>query len=88
MQSDVSVRRATASDAATVGALNADVQAVHATALLRLFKPPSAETFPVATVAALLARDDVLVYVAYLGEEAAGYAYAQIRRHPETRLED
>src|SRR2546422_10109793 len=63
----VNVRRATAADAATISALNADVQAVHAAALPWLFKTPSAETFPPATAAAMLARDDVLVYLAYLG---------------------
>ena len=64
----VNVRRATAADAATISALNADVQAVHAAALPWLFKTPSAETFPPATAAAMLARDDVLVYLAYLGD--------------------
>ncbi len=42
----VNVRRATVADAATISALNADVQAVHAAALPWLFKTPSAETFP------------------------------------------
>ena len=64
----VNVRRATVADAATISALNADVQAVHAAALPWLFKTPSAETFPPATAAAMLARDDVLVYLAYLGD--------------------
>jgi len=79
-----SVRRATVSDAATISALNADVQAVHAAALPWLFKAPSAETFPVAAAASILARDDVLVFVAYLADEPVGYAYAQVRRYPET----
>ena len=83
----VSVRRATVADAATISALNADVQAEHAAALPWLFKTPSAETFPPATAAAMLARDDVLVYVAHLGDEPVGYAYAQVRRHPETSLQ-
>lgn len=82
-----SVRRATVADAATISALNAHVQAVHAAALPWLFKPPSAETFPPPAAAALLARDDVLVYLAYLGDEPVGYAYAQIRRYPETSLQ-
>ena len=34
-----------------------------------------------------LGRDDVLVYLAYLGDEPVGYAYAQVRRHPETSLQ-
>jgi len=80
----MTVRRATVSDAATVSALNADVQAVHAAALPWLFKTPSADTFSATTAAAMLARDDVLIYLAYVGEEPAGYVYAQIRRHPET----
>src|SRR3989442_9170277 len=48
----VNVRRATVADVATISALNADVQAVHAAALPWLFKTPSAETFPPATAAA------------------------------------
>jgi len=64
----MNVRRATVADAATISALNADVQAVHAAALPWLFKTPSAETFPPATAAAMLARHDVLVYLAYLGD--------------------
>src|SRR5437899_9912960 len=83
----VNVRRATVADAATISALNADVQAVHAAALPWLFKVPSAETFPPATAAAMLARDDVVVYLAYLDDEPVGYAYAQVRRHPETSLQ-
>ena len=80
----VRVRRATVTDATTVSALNADVQAVHAAALPWLFKTASTDTFPATTAAAVLARDDVLVYLAYVEEEPAGYAYAQVRRHPET----
>ena len=83
----VNVRRATVADAATISALNADVQAVHAAALPWLFKTPSADTFPPATAGAMLGRDDVLVYLAYLGDEPVGYAYAQVRRHPETSLQ-
>ena len=64
----VNVRRATVADAATISALNADVQAVHAAALPWLFKTPSVDTFPPATAGAMLARDDVLVYLAYLGD--------------------
>jgi len=83
----LSIRRATVADAATVSALNADVQAIHAAAVPWLFKEPSATTFPPAAAATMLARDDVLVYVAYLGDEAVGYAYAQVRHHPETSLQ-
>ena len=64
----VNVRRATVADAATISALNADVQAVHAAALPWLFKTPSVDTFPPATAGAMLGRDDVLVYLAYLGD--------------------
>ena len=80
----MTVRRATVDDAVTVSALNTDVQAVHAAALPWLFKAPSTDTFSATTAAAVLARDDVLIYLAYVGEEPAGYVYAQIRRHPET----
>jgi ribosomal protein S18 acetylase RimI-like enzyme len=80
------VRLAGEADAALLSSLNADVQALHAEALPWLFKPPGPETFTPADAAALLARPDNLIFVAEVGSEAAGYAYAEVVRRAETPL--
>jgi ribosomal protein S18 acetylase RimI-like enzyme len=78
------VRRAIATDAETVSALNVDVQALHAEALPWRFKPPGADTFPPSAAAALLANAGNLVFIAEVDGVAAGYAYAEIVRRDET----
>jgi ribosomal protein S18 acetylase RimI-like enzyme len=77
------VRRASKADAEAISRLNADVQAVHAAALPGWFKPPSASTFPPAEAAELIEGPDSLVFLAELGSEPAGYAYAEVIRRPE-----
>ena len=78
------IRKATEQDADVLLALNADVQAVHATAIPWLFKPPGPQTFPPAAVKDLLAEPDNLVFIAEVDGIAAGYAYAKIQQWPET----
>src|SRR5215813_9785552 len=78
------IRRAVPADADVISALNADVQAVHAAALPWRFKPPGSETFPPAKAAALLANSNHLGLIADLDGQAAGYAYAEVIRRPET----
>jgi ribosomal protein S18 acetylase RimI-like enzyme len=78
------IRKACEQDASVLSSLNADVQAIHATALPWLFKRPGPDTFPPAEVAALLARDENLLFIADCNGAAAGYAYAEIMRWPET----
>jgi GNAT superfamily N-acetyltransferase len=78
------VRQADAADAAIISLLNADVQAVHAAALPWRFKPPSADTFPPAAAAALLAEPANLIFIAELDSVAGGYAYAEHIRRPES----
>ncbi len=78
------VRRAGPDDADVMSALNADVQAVHAAALPDSFKPPGSEAFSPAAAAAVLAKSDNLVFVAEVDAVPAGYAYAEVRRVPET----
>ena len=78
------VRRAGPDDADVMSALNADVQAVHAAALPESFKPPGPEAFSPAAAAAVLAEPDNLVFVAEVDAVPAGYAYAEVRRVPET----
>jgi ribosomal protein S18 acetylase RimI-like enzyme len=78
------IRKAVEQDAATLGALNADVQALHAAALPWLFKPPGPDRFSLAAVKDLLAEPGNLFFIAEIDGTAAGYAYAQIMEMPET----
>jgi ribosomal protein S18 acetylase RimI-like enzyme len=80
----VTVRRATAADAALVSALNVDVQALHAAAMPWRFKPPGPSTFPPSEAAALIARPGNVVFLAEVGDEPVGYAYGEVIRRPET----
>src|SRR6266478_2115987 len=78
------IRRASATDADLLSSLNADVQAIHASALPWHFKPPGPATFPPAAAAAVLAQPDNLVFIAEIDSLPAGYAYAEIVRRPES----
>jgi ribosomal protein S18 acetylase RimI-like enzyme len=78
------IRKAVEQDADVLGALNADVQAVHAAAMPWLFKPPGPDTFPPAAVKDLLAQPENLIFLAEVDGTAAGYAYAEVVERPET----
>jgi ribosomal protein S18 acetylase RimI-like enzyme len=78
------IRKAVEQDAATLGALNADVQAIHAAALPWLFKPSGPDTFAPCEVKPLLAQPENLFFIAEVDGVAAGYAYAEIQERPET----
>jgi ribosomal protein S18 acetylase RimI-like enzyme len=78
------IRKAVVQDADVLGALNADVQAIHAAAMPWLFKPPGPDTFPPDAVKDLLAQPENLIFIAEVDGTAAGYAYAQIEERPET----
>jgi ribosomal-protein-alanine N-acetyltransferase len=80
------VRLAAEADAALLSSLNADVQALHAQVLPWLFKPPGPETFTPADASALLAKPSNLIFVAEVGSDAAGYAYAEVVPRAETPL--
>jgi ribosomal protein S18 acetylase RimI-like enzyme len=82
----IEVRGATTADAELLSVLNADVQAVHATALPWRFKPPGPPSFPPAEASALLAKPENLVLIAEVDGKPAGYAYGEIVRRPETSL--
>jgi ribosomal protein S18 acetylase RimI-like enzyme len=60
------------------------VQAIHAAALPRRFKPPGSNTFPPSEVKALLAKPESILLLAHCGSDPAGYAYAELVRRPET----
>jgi ribosomal protein S18 acetylase RimI-like enzyme len=81
------VRRATVDDAQLISALNADVQAIHAVAVPWRFKSPGPETFPPSAAAELLGNPNNLIFFASLDGAAAGYAYAEVIRRPETPLQ-
>lgn len=78
------IRRASKHDAATLSALNADVQGVHAAAMPWLFKPPGPDTFPLAAAADILTGPENFVFIAEVDGMPAGYAYAEIIHRPET----
>ncbi len=77
------VREATVADAALISMLNADVQKRHADALPHIFKQPSADTFPPATIVELIADPRHRFFLAMIDEEAVGYVWAEIRHRPE-----
>jgi ribosomal protein S18 acetylase RimI-like enzyme len=78
------IRRATEQDADALASLNADVQAIHAAAMPWYFKPPGPATLPPSAVADLLTWPENLVFIAETDSTAAGYAYGQLVRRPET----
>jgi len=78
------IRRATVADAVVVAALNADVQGLHAAAVPGEFKPPGPGSFTRRVAAALLRKQEHLVFIADIGAEPAGYAAAEVIRRPET----
>jgi ribosomal protein S18 acetylase RimI-like enzyme len=80
------VRRATPEDAATISALNDTVQRLHADAYPRLFKPPSADTFSAAEVAALLERPEHVILMAETDAIPVGYLYLQVVHRPESLI--
>lgn len=81
----ITVRRATRTDAALIATLIVDVQKLHAAALPRQFKPVGEVSYA-EDAAAVLAMPERLVFVAYVGEDAAGFVHAETIRQPETSL--
>ncbi len=80
------VRRASESDADLLSLLNADVQNLHAAAMPERFKESGADTFPASAARALLVKPNNLVFIAEVGSEPAGYAYAEIVHLGESSL--
>lgn len=81
---DFTVREATAADAAAIASLNADVQALHAAALPQLFKPVTADALAASAVEDMLDNQFNVVFIAHVGAEPAGYAYAELISRAET----
>jgi ribosomal protein S18 acetylase RimI-like enzyme len=78
------IRKATERDADALRALNADVQAIHATAVPWLFKPPGPDALASWEVKQLVTEPENLFFIAEAGGDVAGYAYAQIQEWPDT----
>ncbi len=83
---ELTVRRAEASDAELVSRLNVDVHAVHAAGMPERFKPPGPETFPPTLLRDLLGRVETLMFLAYAGTVPVGYVYAEVMRRPENAI--
>jgi diamine N-acetyltransferase len=81
----VVVRRAAVNDAPLIASLNADVQSIHAAALPWRFKPVN-EGLYAEEVAAFLAKPEIIVLIAEIGDDPAGYAHAETIRRLETSL--
>jgi ribosomal protein S18 acetylase RimI-like enzyme len=80
------IRQATAEDAATLSALNADAQKLHADAIPFFFKQPSAETFPPSHVLDRLENPNNRFYLACEDDEVVGYLLLEIRHRPEDNM--
>ena len=80
---EITVRMATAADAAAIIALNGEIQALHATAMPDFFK--AADPGAIApTVAAMLSEPRNLVLLAEIDGRPVGYAYAEFIARGET----
>lgn len=77
------IRKATTADAATLSALNADVQRVHAQALPHLFKQPEDSTFALPFMQEALSDPLNHFFIANHQGEDTGYVYARIVTRPE-----
>lgn len=80
----VTIRTATAADARVLARLNQPVQTLHANAQPEVFKPAAFTPELVSHYEALLARDDVVIFLAEADGEPAGHAVAVIIERPET----
>jgi diamine N-acetyltransferase len=78
------IRKATTDDSLRISQLNEAVQSVHAKALPDQFKPYSESSFPEVEVSQLLRQNNVIMYVAQVGESLVGYLYAELIHRPET----
>ena len=76
----VAIRRATPRDAALLRELNREVQALHAAAWPRRFKPTVRDESPFAT---MLAEPEAQTFIAAVRGDPAGYCYVTVQRRPE-----
>jgi ribosomal protein S18 acetylase RimI-like enzyme len=80
MEHEVAIRRARDDDVALLRELNREVQALHAAAEPRQFKPVVTETAP---FAAMVADPEGHTFIAEVGGTPAGYCATKVVRRPE-----
>ena len=73
----ISIRPATQADAGAISLISREIQALHAAALPRHFRPDSDETFAPEELRELLKQPDNLILIAEADSGAADYAYAE-----------
>ena len=74
------LRRAVPGDAALLRELNREVQALHAAAWPRRFKPTVSDQAP---FAAMLAEPEAQAFIAEVHGKPAGYCYVTVQRRPK-----
>ena len=80
----IEIRLAVPADADVISELAAEVQALHAAAHPRIFKPAGPDTFPARTIRERIAASGQRWWVATTDREVAGYACATMQSEPET----
>ena len=79
----VAVRLATMDDAEVIARQTSAVQQLHTDALPDIFKPPSAELFPPAKLAALIEDTNSIVAVAEMDGKVVGHIYGAVVNRAE-----
>lgn len=79
-QGEIAIRRARDDDVALLRELNREVQALHAAAEPRQFKPVVADLAP---FAAMVSDPEAYLFIAEVAGEPAGYCYNKVLRRPD-----
>lgn len=80
------IRFATVADARSISELNDVVQRIHAEAEPRVFKTPSAKSFPESEIIDLLGNPENVFLIALEADLPIGYIFAEYVRRPESSL--
>ena len=82
----IAVRPATLDDAEVIEHHTSSVQQMHSEALPSIFKPPSADLFPLPKLAALIADPNCIVAVAEIDGKAVGHIYGAVVNRAENEF--
>src|SRR5215813_12467717 len=82
----IDVRLATLDDAEVIGRQTSSVQQLHDEALPFIFKPPSADLFPLPKLAALIHNPNCIVAVAEIGGRVVGHIYGAVVNRADSYL--
>src|SRR5215467_3399443 len=82
----IDVRLATLDDAEVIGRQTSSVQQLHDEALPFIFKPPSADLFPLPKLAALIHNPNCIVAVAEIDGKAVGHIYGAVVNRAENEF--